>query len=223
MNDLCARFVINNPENEYTENNRFLFLIELAHWFYLDYWQKQLPYLPKITNFKQFIEMFVNEIEWKSFDMKNIDLRITEWETYKRKIPVVGAILLNEEMTHVVRVRQSKGSYFSYPRGKMNQSENPKYTCIREIKEETGIELSIDQIKEENVIKIEMSKNNMNIAHPLTYYVIPDIPMDVVFKPMSEEEIAEVKWESIETIDSRHGDKQKLLAIIERLKSSKNQ
>ena len=124
---------------------------------------------------------------------------------------------MNEEMTHVVRVRQSKGNYFSYPRGKMNQSENPKHTCIREIKEETGIELTIDQIKDENIIKIEMQKNNPQISHPLTYYVIPGIPMDVVFKPMSEEEIAEVKWESIDSIDSRHGDKQKLLAIIERI------
>ena len=105
----------------------------------------------------------------------------------------------------------------------MNQSENPKYTCIREIKEETGIELTIDQIKEENVIRIEMSKYNPQITHPLTYYVITGIPMDVVFKPMSEEEIAEVKWESIESIESRYGDKQKLLAIIERLKSAKNQ
>ena len=39
---------------------------------------------------------------------------------------------------------------------------------------------------------------------------------------MTEEEIAEVKWESIMSIDSRYGDKQKLLAIIERLKAQKN-
>ena len=39
---------------------------------------------------------------------------------------------------------------------------------------------------------------------------------------MSEEEIAEVKWESIDSIDSRYGDKQKLLGIIERLKNAKN-
>ena len=104
MNDLCARFVINNPENEYRDPKRFLFLMELSHWFYQDHLVKELPYLPKIVNFKLFVETFIKELNWKTFDLKNTDNKIFDWENYKRKIPVVGAMLLNEDLTHVVRV-----------------------------------------------------------------------------------------------------------------------
>ncbi|KAL7714204.1 mRNA-decapping enzyme subunit 2 [Entamoeba marina] len=70
MNDLCVRFVINNPSYEYQNPSRFLFLLELAHWYYKDNWQQKLPYLPSLKDFRVFIETFVISTNWSLFDLK---------------------------------------------------------------------------------------------------------------------------------------------------------
>ncbi|EKE39124.1 hypothetical protein ENUP19_0173G0011 [Entamoeba nuttalli] len=219
MNDLCARFVINNPVNEYNDSIRFLFLLELAHWYYMDNWTKKLNYLPMITDFKFFVETFVREVKWKTFDLKNVDVEVDKWKTYKSRISVVGALLLNESLTHVIRVRAPSSLHFSFPRGKMNLLEDPRFSCVRETKEETGITISIEQCKQEYSFVIESHKGVAN--HSTTYYVIPDIPMNSEFKPMCKEEIAEVKWELIDKIDAKETEKTRLKEIIEKIKKSR--
>ncbi len=38
LSDLCSRFIINVPEEERTDLIRIFFQIEIAHWFYLDFY-----------------------------------------------------------------------------------------------------------------------------------------------------------------------------------------
>ena len=38
LDDLCCRFIINIPEEERTNHVRIFFQIELAYWFYLDFY-----------------------------------------------------------------------------------------------------------------------------------------------------------------------------------------
>ncbi|ELP93147.1 mRNA-decapping enzyme, putative [Entamoeba invadens IP1] len=218
MVDLCARFVINNPSNEYTDPMRFLFLLELAHWYYMDNWIKRLPYLPMIVDFKVFVVTFVKEVRWSGFDLRNVDSEIDKWKVYKSRIPVVGALLLNEAMTHVIRVKSPYSSHYSFPRGKMNKQEDPRFSCMREIKEETGVQLTLEQCKPEFSFTVESKQRTSN--HQTTYYVVPAIPMDVEFKPMCKEEIGDVKWDPIEKIETRDPEKEKLLEIIEKIKKS---
>lgn len=44
-----SRFVINVPQEELGSYERILFMIEQAHWFYLDAYRGQDPSLPKYT------------------------------------------------------------------------------------------------------------------------------------------------------------------------------
>lgn len=68
---------------------------------------------------------------------------IAEWRHYKQAVPTYGAILLSEGLTHVLLVQ----SYFAksswgFPKGKVNQEEDPTHCAIREVLEETGFDIA---------------------------------------------------------------------------------
>lgn len=57
---------------------------------------------------------------------------------YKVRVPVRGAILLDESMERVVLVKGwKKGASWSFPRGKINKDEKDLDCTIREVWEET--------------------------------------------------------------------------------------
>lgn len=60
---------------------------------------------------------------------------LKQWREYKRSVPTYGAILLNEDMTHVLLVQSywTKTSW-GFPKGKVNQDEYPLNCAIREVK-----------------------------------------------------------------------------------------
>lgn len=61
---IYSRFIINIPKHERTGFNRISFQIELAHWFYLDYYCAQdsqlRPY--KLKDFFYYIFQVFNEL-----------------------------------------------------------------------------------------------------------------------------------------------------------------
>lgn len=60
---------------------------------------------------------------------------LKEWREYKRSVPTYGAILLNEDMTQVLLVQSywTKTSW-GFPKGKVNQDEDPLNCAVREVK-----------------------------------------------------------------------------------------
>ena len=61
-----------------------------------------------------------------------------------------GAIIFyrNRRNTKILLVKNNNGRYWSFPKGHIEQGENEEETAIREIKEETGLELT-------NIIDLE--------------------------------------------------------------------
>ena len=55
MDDLCSRFIINNPYEEFSSFERVVFQIEQAHWFYEDFYRKRFG-LMKYT-LERFVEL----------------------------------------------------------------------------------------------------------------------------------------------------------------------
>ena len=54
MDDLCARFLLNVPEDDLSSFERICFQIEQAHWFYEDFYREQDPSLPGFS-FQRFV------------------------------------------------------------------------------------------------------------------------------------------------------------------------
>lgn len=66
-----------------------------------------------------------------------------EWKEYKQSVPTYGAIILSENMSHVLLVQSywAKSSW-GFPKGKVNEEENPTRCAIREVLEETGFDIT---------------------------------------------------------------------------------
>lgn len=52
---------------------------------------------------------------------------------YKFRIPVCGAIIMNENLDKCILVKGWKGNTWSFPRGKINQNEEYDHCAIREV------------------------------------------------------------------------------------------
>lgn len=128
-----SRFIINVPEEERKDLVRLCFQIELAHWFYLDFYcteeQKMKP-----CGMKEFAMHIFQHIPLLTPHTKNLDVVLEQWREYKQSVPTYGAILLNEDLTQVLLVQSywAKSSW-GFPKGKVNEEEDPSHCAVREV------------------------------------------------------------------------------------------
>ena len=118
----------------------------------------------------------------------------SEFLAYKTRVPVRGAILLNEEMDSVLLVKGwKKGANWSFPRGKINKNESDLDCAIREVYEETGFDIKAagavaGQGDDQKFIEITMREQHMRL------YVFRGVPMDFEFAPRTRKEISKIQW-----------------------------
>lgn len=101
LDDLCVRFLVNLPVEELGSLPRICFQIEQAHWFYEDFMRSLDPHrLPKhsLQSFSEcmFMRCFMLE-KWRG----NHDQIFAQFMKYKKRVPVRGAIILNQDLTKV--------------------------------------------------------------------------------------------------------------------------
>lgn len=133
LDDLSSRFIVNVPEEERREPIRLCFQVELAYWFYLDFFCTEDPNL-KTCGMKEFTAQIFEHIPFLTPLLKNLDKVIDDWRMYKSSVPTYGAIVLNEDLTKVLLVQ----SYFAkaswgFPKGKVNELETPSNCAVREV------------------------------------------------------------------------------------------
>ena len=128
-----------------------------------------------------------------SFSVENHMRAFEEFLQYKTRVPVRGAILLNEAMDSTVLVKGwKKGANWSFPRGKINKDEDDLDCAIREVYEETGFDIRKAGLvpREDEVHYIEKSMREQQIR----LYVFRNIPMDTAFQPKTRKEISKIEW-----------------------------
>ena len=116
-----------------------------------------------------------------------------EFLQYKTRIPVRGAILLNDAMDSVLLVRGwKKGANWSFPRGKINKDEDDLDCAIREVYEETGFDVRaaglVPSNEEAKYIEVTMRDQQIRL------YVFWNVPMDTHFQPRTRKEISKIQW-----------------------------
>lgn len=101
--------------------------------------------------------------------------------------------MLNHEMDSVVLVKGWKrGANWSFPRGKINKDEADLDCAVREVYEETGLDLRaaglVPTEKKPKYIEISMREQQLRL------YVFRDVPMDTNFQPRTRKEISKIQW-----------------------------
>jgi mRNA-decapping enzyme subunit 2 len=193
LDDLCVRFIINLPEEDLSSVPRICFQVEEAQWFYEDFIRPLDPSLPSMSLRNFCLRIFQHCPLLSVFSADNHMRAFEEFLTYKTRVPVRGAIMLNEAMDSVVLVKGwKKSANWSFPRGKINKDEDDLDCAVREVYEETGYDLReaglVPPDGEVHYIEMTMREQQMRL------YIFRDIPMDTHFEPRTRKEISKIQW-----------------------------
>lgn len=193
LDDLCVRFIINLPQEDLSSVARICFQVEEAQWFYEDFIRPLDPTLPSMSLRTFCLRIFQHCPLLASFSVENHMRAFEEFLQYKTRVPVRGAILLNEDMDSTVLVKGwKKGANWSFPRGKINKDEDDLDCAIREVYEETGFDIREAGLvpKHDEIKYIEISMREQQIR----LYVFRNVPMDTNFQPRTRKEISKIQW-----------------------------
>ncbi|KAI3622414.1 mrna-decapping enzyme subunit 2 [Moniliophthora roreri] len=181
------RFILNLPEEELASLERICFQVEQAHWFYEDFIREANPKFPSLP-LKKFSAMLFHSCPLLHQWSHAHEQAFTNFMQYKTRVPVCGAIMLNETWEKCLLVKGWKSSSgWGFPKGKINEDELQPACAVREVLEETGYNLA-GQINPEDVI--EMSIREQKIA----LYIVPGVPEDYPFKTKTRKEISKIEW-----------------------------
>ena len=90
----------------------------MAHWFYTDEYVPDAPTLRNCT-MMEFAKHMFNHIPFLRVHANHVEQILENWRQYKISVPTYGAVILNEDLTHVVLVQSywNKTSW-GFPKGK---------------------------------------------------------------------------------------------------------
>ncbi|KAF1355779.1 DCP2-domain-containing protein [Lizonia empirigonia] len=194
LDDLCVRFIVNLPQEELLSVERICFQIEEAQWFYEDFIRPLDPRGLPSMHLRKFSQlMFQHCPLFSAYSAELHQQAYDQFLAYKTRVPVRGAIMLNQDMTHAVLVKGwKKGAKWSFPRGKINKEENDLDCAVREVWEETGYDL-----KEANLVLPEEQMKSITVTmreQSMMLYVFRGVPMDTYFEPRTRKEISKIDW-----------------------------
>lgn len=198
LDDLCSRFVLNVPQEDQQSFERILFLVEYAHWFYEDNSVENNPSLKSFT-LKEFTSLMFNSCDVLRPYVAHIDDIFKDFTSYKVRVPVTGAIILDETYERCILVKGWKGSSWSFPRGKKNKDEEDHACAIREVQEETGFDVSKLLNKDEFIEKIFGQQR-------VRLYIIAGVRDDTAFAPQTKKEISEIAWQRLDELQPASDD-----------------
>ncbi|KAK2627263.1 hypothetical protein QTJ16_003229 [Diplocarpon rosae] len=193
LDDLCVRFILNLPLADLASIERICFQVEEAQWFYEDFIRPLDPALPSLS-LRSFCErIFAHCPLLSAFSQGKHMQAFESFMEYKARVPVRGAILLNEDMDSTILVKGwKKGANWSFPRGKINKDEDDLDCAIREVYEETGYNLEeaglVPADRKVKKIEVNMAQQQMQL------FVFRDVPMETYFEPRTRKEISKIEW-----------------------------
>ncbi|PIA35245.1 hypothetical protein AQUCO_03600128v1 [Aquilegia coerulea] len=199
LDDLCSRFVLNVPSEDLESFERILFLVEQAHWFYEDNSVEQNPSL-KSLSLREFTSLMFHSCAALRPYIAHIDDIYKDFTSYKVRVPVSGAIILDESYERCLLVKGWKaGASWSFPRGKKAKDEEDHTCAIREVLEETGFDVS-KKLKIDDHIEVTVGEQRVRL------YIIAGVKEDTIFAPQTKKEISEISWLRIDELQSAGND-----------------
>ena len=187
------RFIINLPQEELESVERICFQVEEAQWYYEDFVRPLDPELPSL-NLRNFcLRIFQHCPLLSEFSPYHHATAFEEFLAYKTRVPVRGAVMLNEDMDEVVLVKGwKKGANWSFPRGKINKDESDLACAMREVYEETGYDVEAAGLARdpEATKYIDVAIQHQHIR----LYVFRGVPMDALFEARTRKEISKIEW-----------------------------
>ena len=145
---------------------------------------------------KEFYTIFFNHVDFlRKYNVLQV---FKKWEEYKWQIPSHGAIILNKQCDKILLVRPHFG-HWGFPKGKIQEKESPEACAVREVFEETG--LNIGKILRRTMFLQQKTPNYTSYL-----FMISGISKAEKVQPSCPEEICECKWFSLYTLPTDYED-----------------
>ncbi|KAF7320347.1 hypothetical protein MKEN_00819500 [Mycena kentingensis (nom. inval.)] len=187
LEDLSSRFILNLPDEELRSVERISFQVEQAHWFYEDFIREQNPKFPSLP-LKKFSAMLFQSCPLLHRWANDHEQAFNDFMQYKTRVPVCGAIMLNDTWEKCVLVKGWKSSSgWGFPKGKINEDEPAHLCAVREVLEETGYNLA-SEINKDNLIEMSIKEQKLSL------FIVPNVPEDFPFKTKTRKEISKIEW-----------------------------
>eukprot|EP00090_Calanus_glacialis_P047077 TRINITY_DN9548_c0_g1_i1.p1 TRINITY_DN9548_c0_g1~~TRINITY_DN9548_c0_g1_i1.p1 ORF type:complete len:451 (-),score=87.60 TRINITY_DN9548_c0_g1_i1:234-1586(-) len=194
LDELAARFIIPMREEERRDLVRVGFLIEQAHWFYIDFYVNKPEYKLVSGTIKEFSAHIFRHVPFLQKHADRVEEIIDEWREYKLAVPTFGAIIFNTYLDKVLLVQGfwAKASW-GFPKGKVNEDEPAHLCAAREVMEETGFDISELMIEDDYV---ESVINDQTVR----LYMIPGVSETTKFQTNTRCEIRDIQWFDVSSL-----------------------
>ena len=188
MDDSAAQFISPLPSNIKSDPVMVCFFIEQAFWHFHHISKRTL----KRGSMQEFATRIFHHLEFLRKHADYVPVVLEEWEDYKSRIPTFGAVLLNKRMDKVLLVKSAKG-FWGFPKGKINDLEEPEDCAAREVLEEVGLEIR-SLINRNKFFQREESNQTCRL------YIIPGVEETTTLKTSCPEEIRDIRWFELESL-----------------------
>ncbi|KAL5495271.1 DCP2 [Sanghuangporus weigelae] len=201
LEELSTRFIMNLPDTELESVERMCFQVEQAHWYYEDFMREANPKLPSF-NLKKFSSIFFNSCPLLRQWSAEHEQYFNTFMQYKVRVPVCGAIMLNDKWDKCILVKGWKSSAgWGFPKGKINQNEPAHECAAREVAEETGFNIT-SFIRPGDYIEMTIREQRV------TLFIVSGIPEDYPFQTRTRKEISKIQWFKLSDLPSWKRNKQ---------------
>lgn len=186
------RFVINLPEETLRDAARLCFELQEAQWFYIDFLyegaKKELPKLNQVNFCHLMLEFsdVLRELYGSPEDRTQV---LQDWRDTLKRVPLKGAVLLNERLDKCIMVQPWKGDKWTFPRGKINEGEAEGDCAVREVWEEVGIDIS-GKVDTDHFVSADIYGSGC----PVKLFLVPHVSEETAMAPNTRKEISKIGW-----------------------------
>ncbi|BHF74887.1 mRNA-decapping enzyme subunit 2 [Sparganum proliferum] len=177
--------------------------LELAHWYYLDNCLKDdsvgidfFGFCHQL--FGRFPHLIPKKTNWKE--------KFQEWKHYRGTTATGSAIILDEYLSMVLLVQGFNNDRWTFPGGKINQNETLQQCAIREVMEETG--LDIEHRLDENLFIDACLGETKRRA-----FIVEGFPRTSRLQPSTRNEIEAITWFNIANLPAHVQDETPMLSM----------
>jgi len=189
LDDLSSRFILNIPKEEWISMERIVFQIEMAYWFYCDFYREVHPKLPNLA-LKAFSLALFRACPLLRAHLDAHERIYAEFQRYKTRVPVCGCIILTPDLSQVLLVKGwTNNAGWGFPKGKINKGESDIDCAVRETWEEIGFDAA-GMVREEDGIEVKIAGSQGGKQQRIKLYIVPGVPEDTDFVTQTRKEIS---------------------------------
>lgn len=195
------RFILTLPATELESFERLLFSIEQAWWHYEDH-VREKPENSSLKSLllKEFTGLIFEKVPGLQPFRGSLEEIYDKFNKYKRTVPVRGAIVLTPDMSKCLLVRgYKKDAGWGFPRGKLSKDESDAECAVREVLEETGLDIG-GMVEEQDTIAARLADQDTRL------FIVTGVPESTHFAPHVRYEIGAFGWYLVDHLPASYDE-----------------